>query len=186
MVISFTGAQSTGKSTLLNRCKEEFGDKFSYVEEVTRLVKRQYNVPINEGGTDITQCLIMNQHIINSIQYPKDVIMDRCVVDGTVYTTYLALKGKVSHWVAEYASKVANELISKIDIIFLCTAEFDVVDDGVRSIDTAFRNEIAALMDSCISMCVPTYKVVRLTGSVEDRMNTIKTTISKYEENERA
>ena len=66
MIFSFTGAQSTGKTTLLNRLHEKNGEyPFEFVPEVTRLIKRVYNVPINEDGGDLTQLLIMTEHVRN-------------------------------------------------------------------------------------------------------------------------
>ena len=39
MIVSFTGAQSTGKTTLLNILKEKNKD-IKFVDEVTRRIKR--------------------------------------------------------------------------------------------------------------------------------------------------
>ena len=72
MNITFTGSSSTGKTTLLNAMKHEPGiiDKFWYVDEVTRLVKREFNVDINESGaTDVTQLLIINKELENLFRY---------------------------------------------------------------------------------------------------------------------
>ena len=76
ILASFTGAQSTGKTTLLEMCMDLFfgnpendaydspvRDKWTFIPEVTRLIKRQYGVNINEQGTDDTQLLILNQHL---------------------------------------------------------------------------------------------------------------------------
>ena len=84
MLISFSGVQSSGKSTLLKACQEHYGDRFEFVEEVTRLVKREFSVPINEQGTGLTQCLIVNKHIENVLRFreTKGAIFDRCILDG--------------------------------------------------------------------------------------------------------
>ena len=64
MLVSFTGAQSTGKTTLLDVCaKAVLNDDvihqpvnhWVFVPEVTRMIKRTHNVDINEQGTDDTQ-----------------------------------------------------------------------------------------------------------------------------------
>lgn len=183
MVISFTGPQSAGKSTLLELCKKEFGDRFSYVEEVTRFVKREYGVSINEAGDNQTQLLILNQHLVNSIKHPKDVIMDRCIVDGVIYTNWLCKEGKVENWVVDYSLELLYILSKKIDIIFHCIADFDLVDDGERSTDIQFRNDIRDHMEFFLKGMrnekeFPT--VVDLSGSIENRMQVIKDTISQY------
>ena len=177
MIISFTGAQSTGKSTLLEQCKQEYGKRFKYVEEVTRLVKRKYKVPINEYGTDTTQCLIVNQHIINSVKYKNNVIMDRCILDGVVYTSWLAKQGQVSSWVVDYSFNVAKMLASKLDVIFFCVPDFDLVKDGERSEDSNFRNEINNMFEFALNQNEFKNRVVKLCGNIEQRMDIIRNTI---------
>lgn len=186
MVISFTGTGSTGKSTLLKLCKEHYGDRFKYVEEVTRLVKREHGVTINENADNITQLLIMNQHILNSL-IQGDVLMDRCCIDGYVYTTWLWQHNKVDAWVAEYACSVAEMLLKKVDIIFHCVADFKLVKDGERSDNETFRDEIEHLMNSVLHHARIKDihgKVVTLAGSVEERMEKIKQTIEQYDTNQ--
>ena len=76
MIISFTGAQSTGKTTLLNSIKD-LNPYLDSIDEVTRRIKREYNLPINEDGGDITQTMIMSDHIANIFRkYDSDVIFD--------------------------------------------------------------------------------------------------------------
>ena len=89
MIISFTGAQSTGKSTLLDKCKEEFGDKFVYFPEITRQIKSECGVAINEAGDNTTQILIVSEHIKNILKASKqDSILDRCILDGLVIFSF--------------------------------------------------------------------------------------------------
>jgi len=181
MIISFTGAQSTGKTTLLNQCKDIYKDKYDFVDEVTRLVKREYNVPINEGGTDATQLLIINQHLHNTYKV-KDpnksgVILDRCIVDGLVYTTFLVLEKQVSPWVGDYAREVFKLIIPKIDKIFYTwPGDVKLVDDGERSISNDFRDKIILIFDTLFDSYKKDFenKLVILKGTVEERIDTIK------------
>jgi nicotinamide riboside kinase len=177
MVISFTGSHSTGKSTLLKHCQQHFDKRFKYVEEVTRLVKRKYKVPINEHGDDTTQCLIINQHIINSVKYKENVIMDRCIIDGIVYTSWLAKNGQVGKWVEDYAFNVGKILSPKIDVIFQCIPDFELVKDGERSESVAFRDEINDMMNHILEQEQFKNKTIKLHGNVEQRMQIIKDTI---------
>ena len=143
MIVSFTGAQSTGKTTLLNHLVDK-NPYVTFVEEVTRRVKRLYDVPINEDGGDITQTMIMSDHIANIFRkYDSDVIFDRCALDGVVYTQWLYNKGKVSKEILQWAKKIYNTLIDKYDAIFVTSPEdVPLVDDGERSVDIDFREEI--------------------------------------------
>ena len=129
MNITFTGSSSTGKTTLLNAMKHESSiiDKFWYVDEVTRLVKREFNVDINESGaTDVTQLLIINKELENLFRYNprllwpgcKGVVHDRCLLDGLVYTEYFYKKGLVSQQVWQQAVNYWYKFHGKYDIIF--------------------------------------------------------------------
>ena len=69
MKLGISGAQSVGKTTLLNALRSERGLLgFTICDEVTRRVKG-YGLPINEDGTDVTQNLIMQEHIVNVFMY---------------------------------------------------------------------------------------------------------------------
>ena len=74
MVISFSGPQSSGKTTLLNILKEK-NPEINFVPEVTRLIKKKYKAKINEEGNDKTQTLIMHEHIINLIRSQDHVYL---------------------------------------------------------------------------------------------------------------
>jgi nicotinamide riboside kinase len=170
MKIAITGAQSTGKTTLLNALKSEFSNTHLpiFLDEVTRKV-REYGVSINEDGGNMTQVLIMNSHVENILH--EDSIMDRCALDGVVYTRWMYNKGLGEEWVMDYAERVFTLLIEKYDKIFYLIPEFDIEDDGVRSTDIDFRNEIVTIFNEYIIECeIP---VIQLTGSVDNRVSLI-------------
>jgi len=178
MIISFTGAQSTGKTTLLNLIKD-LNPYLDSIDEVTRRIKREYNLPINEDGGDITQTMIMSDHIANIFRkYDSDVIFDRCALDGVVYTQWLYNKGKVSKEVLQWSKKIYNTLIDKYDAIFVTSPEdVPLVDDGERSVDIDFREEIIDIFNMYIDDIKIYSREVNLfvvEGSVEERMTFIK------------
>lgn len=177
MKISFTGAQSTGKTTLLEAIKqnEEFRYKYEFIDEITRRMVKK-GLKINEAGDNTTQLLIMNEHIKNLLY--ENVIMDRCILDGMVYTDWLHWEGKVSNWVWRYAMEVFDHYVDRYDIIFYLKPEFDIVDDGVRSINVTFRDEIVDRFERYIKF-VKT-PVVLLTGSVEERLEQFYNTIKNH------
>ncbi len=176
MIVSFTGAQSTGKTTLLNRLVEK-NPNVTFVEEVTRRVKRLYDVPINEDGGDVTQFLIMADHIQNLFSKDKSelTVFDRCAVDGVVYTRWLQLQGMVSAEVYSACCKIYDAIIDQYDVIFYTDpADVKLVDDGERSIDEGFRKDIIRLFDDRLKGLD---NVVTLSGTVEERLNTVKKTV---------
>ena len=146
MIVSFTGAQSTGKT-------------------------------INEEGGDITQFLIMADHVQNLFSKDKtDVtVFDRCAVDGVVYTRWLQLEGMVSAEVYRACCKIYDSIIDRYDVIFYTDpADVELVDDGERSIDVGFRDDIIKLFNEKIKSLD---NVVVLSGTVEERLKTVKKTV---------
>jgi predicted ATPase len=198
MLISFTGAQSTGKTTLLNECCQSPAfRKFHCVPEVTRKVAREQHVDINEGGGDITQLFILNEHLRN--HYIKGpALLDRCILDGWVYTDYLFDQGKVSLWVRDYAQQLYRKLLTQLDVIFYTDPEdIPIEDDGQRSTDKNFRSDIirgfeyeiasrpwgilAEIPIDTVKGLISNPVIVRLEGDVVTRMKTILKTIKKYD-----
>jgi nicotinamide riboside kinase len=168
--IGITGAQSVGKTTLLNALRSEKTlANFQVCDEVTRRVK-SYGIPINEDGNDVTQRLIMNEHIYNLVMH-EHMITDRTALDGLVYTTYLYKKGKLSKATFDHVSAVFKVIWPKYDYVFYIEPEFDIVDDGVRSTNISFRDEISELFRQTILK--ERLSLIRVSGSVRNRVDTI-------------
>jgi nicotinamide riboside kinase len=178
MKISFTGAQSTGKTTLLEAIKqnEEFRYRYEFIDEITRRMIKKGSEDKRSREVILLSLLIMNEHIKNTLY--TDAIMDRCIIDGVVYTDWLWREGKVERWVLDYAENVFNYYKDRYDYIFYLKPEFDIVADGTRSINTKFRDEIVDLFDNYIQKVnVP---VINLTGSVEERLEKFYSTIKNH------
>jgi nicotinamide riboside kinase len=177
MRVSFTGAQSTGKTTLLNKCKEIYKD-YKFVDEVTRYVRRTYDVKINEIGGTETQLYILAEHIKNHLKLDENLMLDRCILDGYVYTKYQVVNGKVSEQVLHAFNGVFGLLMDKLDYIFYTDpSDVKLVDDGERSADFKFRDDIINLFDDLILYKMSPKnreKIIRLKGTVEERLETIK------------
>ena len=189
--ISFTGAQSTGKTTLIKKCMDTLPHSdWEFVPEVTRLVKRNHCVDINELGNDDTQILILAQHLSNAnCSYDRDlkgVIMDRCIIDGLVYTNYLYSENKVSPDVAHHSEYMFNKLLPKLDLVFYTSPkDIPLEDDGERSINIAFRDGILNEFEDILYYIDSQYddvpEVIRLEGTVEERLDIIMKAL-KYED----
>ena len=190
MIFSFTGAQCTGKTTLLKHLYKENGDyPFVFVPEVTRLIRREYNMPINESGDDLTQMLIMTEHVRNIFRDRADhivrgvhQILDRCALDGIVYSHYLLDKGKINRTTYDACELIYKKLINKYDVIFYTSHEdVELVDDGERSVDKIFREDIIGLFDMYMQYNIIEKgpRVVHLEGTVKERLKTIKSTLDK-------
>ena len=190
MIFSFTGAQCTGKTTLLKHLYKENGDyPFVFIPEVTRLIRREYNMPINESGDDLTQMLIMTEHVRNIFRDRADhivrgihQILDRCALAGIVYSHYLLDKGKINRATYDACELIYKKLINKYDVIFYTSHEdVELVDDRERSVDKIFREDIIGLFDMYMQYNIIEKgpRVVHLEGTVEERLKTIKSTLDK-------
>jgi len=180
-LFTFTGAQSTGKTTLLNKVKELYPNRFEYVNEVTRRIQR-LGVSINDDAKnyDLTQSLIIGDHLINYMKVHEqrednvtDILLDRCIVDGYIYTKYFYEQDKVSRTVMDFAEYWFKELTPKYDVIFYTNpSDVKLVEDGVRSTSSGFRERIIELyntefIDKYDNICT-------LNGSVEERLEVMK------------
>lgn len=172
MLISFSGAQSTGKTTLLDHCcKQSRFRKFHCVHEVTRKVKREQTVEINTRGDDVTQLFIMSEHLHNHMVI-GNALLDRCVLDGMVYTKYLHEQGQVSDWILKYTYNMYKLLIPKLDAIFYTNpGDVELHDDGERSVDVKFRDRVIELFDMYRSDAHVRSRLHVLTGDVPTRYN---------------
>jgi len=181
MLISMTGAQSSGKTTLLNYFINEvtFGEThraWRGVPEVTRKLKR-FGFAINDEAANYTdtQLAILTEHLNNIFTYSNenlDTILDRCIIDGYIYTRYFRMEGKVDEFTDMMFSKMLRRYIKKYDRIFY-TSPYDVslIHDGERSTSESFRNAIIKLYEELILGKFP--NVFVLEGSMEKRYNSM-------------
>tara|TARA_R110000772_G_scaffold2311_7_gene8009 strand:- start:6222 stop:6755 length:534 start_codon:yes stop_codon:yes gene_type:complete len=174
MKIGIMGAQSVGKTTLLNalRSEEAFND-YVICDEVTRDI-RELGLEINEDGNDVTQMLIMQKHIVNVFLH-DNMITDRTALDALVYTTHLNNIGKVSRNTLDAIKVMYDKCIQAYDFVFYISPEFDLVSDGVRSDDIDFRDNIVLLFEGFISEFPR--EVTILTGSVRGRVEQLMKTV---------
>ncbi len=172
MRIAISGAQSTGKTTLLQAIKNDsiFKD-FFICESPTRKVSND-NFQINEFGNDDTQLEIIKVHINNLKNKHSNIFYDRCLLDSLVYTHYLYLKNQVNIETLEFAKKSFIDNFAKYDLICYIAPEFDIVNDNIRSNSIEFRNTIKLIFDFYINYY--NLKIMQLTGTIEDRLNQLK------------
>ena len=177
MKIVFTGAQGVGKTTLLDVLEKcfTFNMNFNFIYNFTRnIAKKGYQ--INEAGTDDTQRVVMELHQ-EIVESAEDIIMDRCVLDGFVYTTYLKNKNQISEDTFNYCRKVFESCIHKYDVIFYLKPEFPITGDEYRSDKRDYQTEIANIFEDIIQYY--NINTIKLTGTVGDRIQKIKQTLGE-------
>jgi nicotinamide riboside kinase len=188
MIVSFSGPQSSGKTTLLNHLMK-LNPNVDFVPEVTRKIRRELNLPINESGGDLTQYMIMAEHVRNIYERKQDnklAIFDRCVLDGVVYSHWMCDEKLISENMFTAAYDIYENLIGRYDIIFYTDPnDVEIEDDGERSTSKDFRKGIIELFEYYINSReyekIP--KIEVLSGSVEKRLEKIKEILEQYNYN---
>lgn len=168
MKIAFTGAQGTGKTTLMKEFMNDWWKGYTFHDSPTRKLKER-GFEINKSGTSETQLELIKIHAENLTV--KDFMADRCIIDCYVYGKYQYLTNKIDEETMLALDEALIELAPQYDIIFYLKPEFAIEDDGVRSTDEQFRDDIADLFEETINLLETKFDVniVRVTGSVKDR-----------------
>ena len=175
--IIFTGAQGTGKSTILNHFKEK---GYPVITEVVRTLA-QNGVKINEEGTIKSQEIIFETYKQLLSNCESMVFSDRGLTDVASYTAYLAIK--------EHNFDAMRLLIQELEeirkwneendvVYFYFPVEFPVVDDGVRSTNEKYRNFIDNYIKFILDYLKVDYHTV--TGTVEERVKFIEDYLTSY------
>ena len=189
MIFTFTGPQCSGKTTLLKECKRFYGSKLWYVDEVTRLISREYGVDINESGAnDVTQTLILNKEFENlmfnyKLSKFEGALHDRCLMDGMIYTSYFAYNKLKDFPVSNSLGLMyyVNHIHRYDHIFYPSPHDVPLEDDGERSINKEFRDAIIDSYENCwLKDERLKGKITILKGTVEERMQAIKIKLNEY------
>lgn len=167
--IILTGAQGTGKSTVL---KELENEGWNVITEVVRNLSKT-GVKINEMGDVDGQRAIFEEYK-RLFGTQSDYVSDRGLTDVAAYTNYLVCEGKIHPSVLwEQLEDIDLFVLDNPDAIFCYfPIEFPVVDDGVRSTNEEFRNKVDGYIKNILDSRKIPYIEVR--GTVEERVNLIK------------
>lgn len=172
--IVFTGAQSTGKTTVLNELKETGAN---IITEVVRQLNKK-GVKINKDGDEKGQNKIFKVYKDLLSEWDKNgYISDRGLLDVMAYTKYLVDHGNCSKTVLDKQMKQFAKFRSENPDIMYCyfPIEFDVVADGVRDTDEEFRKEIDKNIQNIMKQMGIT--PIKITGTVEERVIKVKRAI---------
>ena len=171
MKIILTGAQGTGKTTIKNMLNIP-----GYImgTEVARTLSAEEGVKINEEGNEESQWKIFNKYV-EMFSENENIISDRGLTDVVAYSEYLATCGKMS-W--EGYNKMRTQMFDfyfdhRDEIINIhFPVEFELQNDGTRSMDKEFRDYIAERIkvNVCDIMMYAGIDSFELTGSVKERM----------------
>lgn len=183
--INLCGTQGTGKTTLLEALKKDPSFKgWAFYPELVRDMLKKGEVTINENGNAKSQHKIFEEYdklLDKTFEQPS--ISDRCIVDVAAYTSVL-FDNCSDEDLEEYQSLSLEEFgerlrilqrAKELELVVYLPIEFPVVDDGIRSSDKVFQQDI----DRKIVQFLNNYKIpyIVITGTVEERIEKIKEVI---------
>jgi nicotinamide riboside kinase len=175
MKIGLTGTMSVGKTTLVKALAElpEFNDYYIATERSKYL--RDLGIPLNTDSTMPGQLIFLAERASEVLR--EKVLTDRTVWDVCAFT-------QQSQSIPDYQKQTyvdtAMTLKLEYDVVFYISPEgVDIEDNGVRTTDVNYRNQINQEILKLLSL-YPPKKLVILTGSTSNRVNTVLEAISKY------
>lgn len=147
MKIVLVGAQSTGKTSVMNALPNEL-KKYGILEVIRNMTAQDPTVHINQNGDDWSQNRFFFEYLYLFAKYP-DYISDRGLLDVCAYTLWLTRTGKVSRTTYEKQMYVLQDWMKThpdVVHVYFPASYFGVVDDGYRDANEMNRQEV----DQCI------------------------------------
>jgi nicotinamide riboside kinase len=168
MKIGLTGTMSVGKSTLAKALGEI--DQFKDYETATERSKylRDQGISLNTDSTLKGQLVFAAERSIELMK--PNIITDRTIYDVSAFT----LSASSIRWTEKrYFTEILMSLRDEYDVIIYVSPEgVNIEDNGVRTIDAKYREQIDATIQSMLLEYPPT-KLIKVSGSTEERINTI-------------
>ena len=168
MRILLTGASGVGKSTLVKRFLED-NPEFYYPKNFIRPMHSFLDFPINENATNESQ-YASTAYLAHQIITNENIIFDRGIVDYLVWT-------KMSKNISKKQYKKHKNDFEKAlhlhDVIHLyIPIEFEIEDDGYRSLDNEYRKKTDKNIKKFLDKNNIFYET--LTGTVDERYEKMK------------
>lgn len=177
MKIIFTGAQGTGKTSVM----DALPDSLHKIKGVTRKVITEKNLTINEYSDNCTQ-----KHIFDAYEHELTVndnyIAERGLIDVLAYSISRMKANRCSPTLIETQFEHLRKFSeNNKDVVYVYfPIEFEIISDGTRSIDKEFQKEIDCIIHEILEELKPIYgtKFITVSGSVEERVKQIEKLLS--------
>lgn len=171
--IVLTGAQGTGKTTLMNALAADGTRTFSVARETA--IANGWNA---ETGTNEEYQKALFKALKKELSSKKSYISDRGLTCVAAYTFDKALDGSISKKTADkqYMDivKFANDNPDVLTVYV--PIEFEIEDDNFRNIDKEFQAKIDFLIKNMLDTAEVPY--ITVTGTVEERVKQVEAALA--------
>ena len=166
MKIAIIGTHCSGKTSLCNKMYSSLWfEDYTFTQEPMREVAR-LGFKVNENADDAAQLAMVGLHLNNLLK--RNIVSDRSLLDAYIYAKYIREhSGVVSAETLEFIERIMKHNLHRYNLLVLCEPEFKVVNDGFRSTDDNFRNEIHQMFLDAIKWLK--LDVLTVNGNTEER-----------------
>lgn len=173
--IILTGAQGTGKTTLMNALAE---DGTRTISQVDRKVAAENGWGLSENTTSECQKAIYAA-IKKELSSKKDYISDRSLSCVAAYTFNKAVQGEIEKELADkqYMGFLKFMHDNPDVILVYVPIEFPIVGDGLRSEDSAYQANIDFLIKGILETTEVPF--ITVSGTVEERKAQVEAEIER-------
>lgn len=171
MKICFTGAHSTGKTTLLNYLRNNYSlDDSYYITEVARkIINRGFSLGMN--ATSESYFNFINDQLCEEelAKNKKLVFSDRSIIDTVGYAKANIKTGcsKVKEYVVQALEKIWQLERQYFDLYVYFPIEFQLIDDGFRDLDLDYQKCVDTEIKNLLTNAGINF--IELKGTIENR-----------------
>lgn len=173
------GSHFVGKSTTVEKLVSALREKGHDVAHIPEVV-RDCPFPINEETTFQAQFWILIEQIRREMELHKGnviLVTDRTVLDNFAYMYRRWKQRAVSDEQLKAAENLVRHWIKSYDLLFLLEPfEMEIAEDGFRSTDREFRNEIHGIILHLIGEA--DVDVITVSGSQDETLKKILEKVS--------
>jgi predicted ATPase len=167
MWIAVTGAQGSGKSTIVRALMERLEGRMMPLVPVQGIgaFVGSLKFPLGESATRDTISAFLLEHVRRERHAPSDAVFDRCLID---LVAYAMLQLKEGDPILDLAVELAQISMQRFRRVFLTAIPSGRVNVSSAHESATFRARFEGILPAAAYVCGA--EVIRLEGSVDERI----------------